>query len=147
MLFSGSLLSGNASNATNAMNAQRLLPWLPALFYMGLIFIASSQPNLPALYEFPESDKLLHVLLYAPLGFLICYALSRSAPSTNLILFGSFLAFLCGSTDELHQTFVPGRNASLLDVLADGTGAIIGSFIYTKLPFGRSVTELTSELT
>jgi VanZ family protein len=134
-------------NSTNAINARRLLHWLPALLYMGLIFFASSQSNLSSPYEFPESDKLLHVLLYAPLGFLICYALSRSAPNTNLIFVGAFLASLYGLTDEVHQYFVPGRTASPLDLLADGIGAIIGSFIYTKSPFGRAASEPTSELT
>src|SRR3989304_4290413 len=63
-------------SATNM--ARRLVHWLPALLYMGLIFMLSSQSNLPAPYEFPESDKVFHVLAYAPLGFLMVYALSRS---------------------------------------------------------------------
>ena len=90
----------------------------------------SSQSNLPSPYEFPESDKVVHVLVYAPLGFLMVYALSRSTSSANLIFFGAFLAFLYGLTDEIHQVFVPGRDASALDVMADGTGAMIGNFIF-----------------
>ena len=57
-----------------------------------------------------------------------------STLSANLIFFGAFLAFLYGLTDEIHQAFVPGRDASALDVMADGTGAMIGSFIYKGLP-------------
>jgi len=122
---------------------------------------------LPAPYEFPESDKVVHVLVYAPLGFLMVYALSRStlrleprpwpgalaqdsAPraywkvpracpwgstsSANLIFFGAFLAFLYGLTDEIHQYFVLGRDASALDAMADGAGAMIGSrvFVWTR---------------
>jgi VanZ family protein len=118
---------------------RRLVHWIPVLLYMGLIFILSSQSSLPALYQFPESVKVAHVLLYSPLGFLMVYALSRSAPSANLIFLAAFLAFLYGLTDEIHQYFVPGRNASALDLIADGTGAIIGSFIYTKMRFGKEV--------
>jgi len=66
---------------------------------------------LPSPYEFPESDKVVHVLVYAPLGFLMAYALSRSTSSANLIFLGAFLAFLYGFTDEIHQVFVPGRDA------------------------------------
>ena len=126
--------------------ARRLVHWLPALLYMGLIFMLSSQSNLPAPYEFPESDKVFHVLAYVPLGFLMVYALSRST-SSNLIFFGAFLAFLYGVTDEIHQYFVPGRDASALDVMADGAGAMIGSFIYTKLRFGKKIRRRTSKLT
>ena len=114
--------------------ARRLVDWLPALLYMGLIFMLSSQSNLPAPYEFPESDKVFHVLAYAPLGFLMVYALSRSTSSANLIFVGAFLAFLYGVADEIHQAFVPGRDASALDAMADGTGAMTGSsvFVWTR---------------
>jgi VanZ family protein len=106
---------------------------------MGLIFLFSSQTSLPSPYEFPESDKLVHVLAYAPLGFLMVYALSGSTLSSNLIFVGAFLAFLYGLAGELHQYFVPGRNASALDAMANGTGAMIGSFIYTKMRFGKEM--------
>ena len=33
------------------------------------------------------------------------------------------LALIYGLTDEFHQTFVPGRAASLKDILVDGIGA------------------------
>ncbi|MBI2999506.1 MAG: VanZ family protein [Deltaproteobacteria bacterium] len=82
--------------------ARRLIHWLPALLYMGVIFILSSQSQLPVPYDFPESDKVLHLLLYSPLGFFIF----------------------------IHQPFVPGRNASALDLMADGMGAVIGSSIF-----------------
>ena len=78
-------------SATNM--ACRLVDWLPALLYMGLIFILSSQSNLPSPFEFPESDKVVHVLVYAPLGFLMVYALSRSTSSAKLIFFRRISGF------------------------------------------------------
>ena len=127
--------------------ARRLVHWLPALLYMGLIFILSSQSKLLIPYEFQGADKVLHVLVYAPLGFLMVHALSRSTSIAKLIFIGAFLAFLYGLTDEIHQVFVPGRNASALDAMAGGTGAMIGSFIYTKLRFGKDMRHRTFELT
>jgi VanZ family protein len=36
-----------------------------------------------------------------------------------------------GASDEWHQSFVPGRDADLLDLLADTTGGLLAiSFIY-----------------
>ena len=105
--------------------------WLPALLYMGVIFILSSQSQLPVPYDFPESDKVFHLLLYSPLGFIIAYALSRSTRGAkHLIFLAAFLAFLYGLTDEIHQHFVPGRSASALDLMADGMGAVIGSSVF-----------------
>jgi len=40
------------------------------------------------------------------------------------------LTVLYAASDELHQSFVPGRNASLVDVLVfDAIGALIGLVI------------------
>jgi VanZ family protein len=41
-------------------------------------------------------------------------------------------------TDEIHQYFVRGRNASVLDVMADGTVCLIGSLVYPKVWFGKA---------
>jgi VanZ family protein len=35
------------------------------------------------------------------------------------------LTALYASTDEFHQTFVPGRHGSAVDVAIDSTGALI----------------------
>ena len=48
---------------------------------------------LPSPYEFPESDKVVHVLVYAPLGFLMVYTMSRPTSSTNLIFSAPFRLF------------------------------------------------------
>jgi VanZ family protein len=37
-----------------------------------------------------------------------------------------------GITDEIHQMFVPGRIASVADILADITGGMLGAWIYLK---------------
>ena len=38
-----------------------------------------------------------------------------------------------GMTDELHQYFVPERNGSVLDVVADGVGSLIGAYCFQAL--------------
>jgi VanZ family protein len=40
------------------------------------------------------------------------------------------LAFLYAISDELHQSFVPGRTPSIGDVLIDGCGIILAVLIY-----------------
>ena len=41
-------------------------------------------------------------------------------------------AFGClyGITDELHQLFVPGREASVIDVAVDTLGSLLGGIFY-----------------
>jgi VanZ family protein len=93
--------------------------WAPPVLYAALIFFLSSQSSfdmLPAgLWDF---DKVIHAVEYAVLALLLFRA-TRSP----------WIAFaataLYGITDELHQSFVPGRNASAYDALADALGATV----------------------
>ncbi|HSH41142.1 MAG TPA: VanZ family protein, partial [Arenicellales bacterium] len=48
------------------------------------------------------------------------------------------LAVLYGISDEWHQSFVPGREPDVLDVLADGVGAAVGILLLHMLVRGLS---------
>ncbi len=103
--------------------------WVAAfllLAYTSAVFALSHTPRPPV----PEllrglSDKLLHALEYAPLAFLWGRVL-RGSPGRRALL-GWAAAGLFGLGDELHQAFVPGREASLLDWGADLLGAAAGA--------------------
>ncbi len=122
----------NSIEAAN--NTRRFFYWLPAIFYMGFIFFLSSQTGLPLPNYFAWQDKVLHVALYAPLGFLVTYGLAGFGSRKNVIFYASVLALLYGGTDEFHQWWVPGRDATFVDVVADGIGALLGGYGYVKLP-------------
>ena len=64
---------------------------------------------------------------YAVLGFLIGYSL-KSSGIRRYILCGWILASIYGITDEIHQSFVPMRDASVFDVFADGLGSFVGAY-------------------
>jgi VanZ family protein len=107
----------------------RLLRLVPVLSVMGLIFFLSSLPGsqVPAL-KFPGSDKLLHAAAYAVLAaaalFAVPDSLRRGKPFCSALLV-FFFSCLYGLSDELHQSFVPGRDASLPDAAADAAGAAL----------------------
>ena len=82
--------------------------------------------------NFPESklftfDKVLHVIEYSILGFLVM----RSYPGISVIRIVIILlsCFCFSALDEYWQSFIPGRNSSGLDVLADNIGVWIGAGI------------------
>jgi VanZ family protein len=110
-----------------ALSGYRRLPaavrWGAVVLWMGLIYALSAQPALPSAPA-PLLDlivkKLGHMIEYAILTVLLGEALpSRSTPLAWA------LAVLYAMTDEYHQTFVPGRNGCLGDVLIDAVGASI----------------------
>jgi len=98
---------------------------------MAAIFIASSIPKeeMPA---FGFWDLLVkkggHLLGYGLLAVAYLHALTNGQQA-NLaqVVWAILLAGLYGATDEFHQLFVAGRGASLVDVLIDSVGAMIGS--------------------
>lgn len=100
----------------------------PPVAYSGLLWWMSSQPQALA----PEvNDKVAHVLAYALLGALWARAWwFCTTDSVHRIAVTSIaLAAGYGVVDELHQSFVPGRTASMADALADLVGAIGGTLI------------------
>jgi VanZ family protein len=108
--------------------------WAPVLFYAALIFYLSSLPHpeekLPDFLLKKVGDKLLHILEYGVLG-LCCYRAFRWAAGATAARHAVVLAIMAssfyGMTDEIHQAFVPFRESSWLDWVADTIGAAMGA--------------------
>ncbi|MGE3260466.1 MAG: VanZ family protein [Bacteriovoracia bacterium] len=109
----------------------RALSWLLVLAYMGLIFWLSSLTVLPVAMRFPYEDKFIHAAAYAVMGFLAANAFSEG-PHKKRFWLAFMVASLYGISDEIHQAFVPGRDASVWDWCADTTGAWMGAYLYLK---------------
>jgi VanZ family protein len=113
-----------------------LFAWLPSASYMAVIWVLSSSPLPITLDDFPLKDKAAHFLEYAVLGLLNAYALSRTfagLATGRALAYAALLTATFGWIDEMHQAFVPGRNADTLDVLADALGAIAGALVFSAL--------------
>src|SRR3990172_6007304 len=107
------------------MTARRIYQWL-SIAWMMLIFILSSLPSLPGLPSIIDLDKLFHALIYGVLAYFVLRSLPGSETmSMKHALLAAMLAIAYGITDEYHQSFVPGREADIRDVLADSAGALI----------------------
>lgn len=50
----------------------------------------------------------------------------------RIIMYAFLFSFLYGLSDEWHQSFVPGRQVELGDLLADGIGGFLGGMIFTR---------------
>lgn len=108
--------------------------WLPAVLYAGVIFFLSSQSHpedrLPPFLFKEISDKVLHAVEYGILA-LLCYRAFRRAAGPVLarqaVVLAIVTASVYGLTDEVHQAFVPLRDASWQDWLADTTGAALAA--------------------
>ncbi len=106
--------------------------WFPVFFYSAIIFVISSLPSTRVEMPFLVWDKLLHVVEYGILGFLMARALNGTRPWPYLTVWmvSVVLCYLYGLTDEFHQSFTPGRESALTDAFADFIGGAIGAGVY-----------------
>jgi VanZ family protein len=104
---------------------------LPPLALAALIFGLSSIPGGGSGGPFPGADKLAHFAVYLVLGLLTARALF-GLPIPHPALWSVGLCLLYGLSDEWHQSFVPGRDASWADVLADLAGAGAGVWLWSR---------------
>ena len=107
--------------------------WLPPVLYAAFIFFLSSVPGRKYLYPFSSADKVLHLVEYAVLGYLITRAFGYNSSGKKRLFVRSFaVCLLYGLSDEFHQWFVPYRVVSFMDMLANVTGSLLGIGIYIK---------------
>lgn len=107
----------------------RLIAALPAILWMAGIFLMSSRSTIPQAPAVPVTlfAAAGHLVAYAILAVLIARALALDVQSLKRRMVISWvLATLYGVSDEFHQSFVPGRHASIGDVFIDASGAAIG---------------------
>lgn len=95
--------------------------YFPPILWMIVIFILSSIPG----SEFPKEpfsgfSVLVHLVEYSILGMLWYRVLKKKFIVVLII------GMLYGISDEIHQLFVPFREFSVLDMIADAAGVIIG---------------------
>jgi VanZ family protein len=105
---------------------------IPLIIYWIILFILTSLPSSEAI-TIGVNDKIEHFgaygllsgILYLNLHFQQKFNFLKKFPAVFTILIASFYGLL----DELHQLFVPGRSADVLDWIADFSGAVIAVII------------------
>jgi VanZ family protein len=118
--------------------------WLPPVALMALIFFLSAQPDLRSGLGVIDliGRKVLHATEYGALCALWWRAL-RTVTRERPALVASFaVAVAYAATDELHQTFVAGRNGSPIDVAIDATGALLAAVFIRRQCTGAPSGEL-----
>ena len=121
---------------------KKLFVYAPLIVYWIILFIATTLP-VESIPTVAISDKIHHLVAYFILSVLLYLTLIyqrksktlfTNAPSATILL-----ASIYGALDEIHQIFVPGRFADILDWLADFAGTLLGvlliSYLIRKLKY------------
>ena len=102
---------------------QKIESWLLVFFWASLIFTLSSIPTLPnAGFGFQDFvfKKSAHVFVYFILMWLTLRASGKLTKRNTIVAFT--FCFLYAISDEVHQSFVPGRGPRITDVGFDTIG-------------------------
>ncbi len=115
------------------MLATRLSLWAPVVLWAAVIFAFSSVPNLGTGLGIWDLvlRKLAHLVEYAILGL----SLSRAVAAAPAFALGVLYAV----SDEVHQSFVEGRNGSPWDVAIDAAGVGLAVLAWWRYSQPRSV--------
>lgn len=121
-----------------------LVLWGPVILWYSIMFYLSHQPELKSglTYDF-VLRKCAHIFEFTVLGFLIFNAVWRSdwfkekkqLRVSYSILIAFFIALSLAISDEIHQTYVRGRNGTYTDVMIDSIGLMISGIIIKIRPF------------
>ena len=112
-----------------AVNSGWWKRWWPVVAWAAVLFGQSSVPgsDIPKFIPTIGWDKLYHFGLYAILAILAMRSRRGSAFAVWSVL---LFCVAYGASDEFHQWFVPGRTASVWDLLADSLGAGAGVLLF-----------------
>lgn len=76
--------------------------------------------------------KMAHFTEYLILGILVLQLLSDYTKiNKRMLIVSLIICYLYAVSDEVHQIFIPGRTAKVLDTFIDGAGSLVGITIYS----------------
>lgn len=139
--------------------------FIAVIFSMGLIFHMSNQSSsasykltgtvITAVNSQPVTQndwdqrailikiyrKIAHIAMYGMLGFWLSSYIASKMKKVKFRVQIKYTLIVCviyGLLDEIHQYFIPGRGASMIDVFWDTMGSAIGIFLSGLLLFSIS---------
>lgn len=101
----------------------KIFRWFPAIILMAVIYMASSTPS-SGMPNFGWMDfvvkKGAHLFGYGLLANYYLVGIGAQTPRAAILAW--VLTILYAISDEYHQTFVIGRNGTIVDVFIDAAG-------------------------
>ena len=113
----------------NIKTITRIILIIIIIFISGTIFSFSSQDSEKSS---GVSGKITaHFSIYAALGLsVISLTFTYDIKNKKRILITLISGVLYAISDEIHQTFIPGRSGQVTDVMIDSAGIILSILIF-----------------
>jgi VanZ family protein len=110
--------------------------WLPVAAWMTVIFLFSSMQTKPVSHVYLTEfliKKTAHVVEYFTLCSLYFRAFMGSGVDRKkAVIISLGLSIIYAITDEFHQSFTPGREPRVRDMLIDSSAGVLAALFLTK---------------
>jgi len=105
---------------------RKIFFWILLIIYSVVIFVSSSRPEVGVEQYFYGQDKVTHFVIYGIHTFLCLLTLCDKVLSLKFIQYSLalILSVSYGIFNEIYQYFIPEREFSFGDILANGLGII-----------------------
>ena len=115
------------------MKKSNKLKWIRVTAgYIAVIFILSFRH--PGVYKHTLLREVLtnlaHIPLYGVLGYFTVVTIKNLRVQRWATLYTLCIGVAVGCIDEFFQSFVPGRNVDILDIVLDSIGIITGIVLF-----------------
>lgn len=112
------------------MEIKKIIKFIPTIVWMLVIFYFSSRQT-TGIGGTNEINRFLilksfHLIEYTFLALLLSFAIVKKR-------WVIIIAYLYAISDEIHQSFIPGRTCRFRDTLIDLIGICIGIFVFNKI--------------
>lgn len=109
--------------------------WIYAAVLAGVVVWASGHGQVAA-PDIVDFDKIAHFSIFGLMATLVVRPFRR-----RHLLWAVAIVSVFGLTDELHQSFTPGRSMDVFDWVADTSGAVVAVCAYAFWPWYHSLLE------
>ncbi len=105
-----------------------------AVAFTGVVLVLSVLPDMDPSTALNDIDKVYHFSAYLVMGWLWAGAFLnsfffREKGKASAVAASFGISFVFGAAMEITQRYVPGRDADIGDLIANGAGALAGALI------------------
>ena len=116
----------------------------PVILAVGIVGLSGEQsPPTPGFI--PSFDKLAHFCVFGLLATLLFRLVPPTSRTARIAILVILAVSLFGLSDEIHQSFTPGRFVEFADWVADTLGATVAVLAYWKWDAYRNLLEKRRE--
>ena len=116
---------------TNILEKNRIISIVFTILIAVEIFFFSSKGSFPGAGGISILPVVYHFIVFFLFSFFLLATIKGNKKlKISYVIITLILSVIYAILDEFHQSFIPGRDASVKDILTDSAGIILSFLVY-----------------